>query len=149
MSEQALFYDQNEVKIFEYFNGTEIVACDPYDIMLKIASFDDFDWEAAFGTFIKREIELENGQVNVKDAGEAARITQELIEKLRGVFGIEPLARTPAGVYVGLGGSQVIKVLMNWHEFLSTLKKTDEDTPTSPPNTDSVGPEENSLIPNG
>jgi hypothetical protein len=149
MSEQALFFDPNEVKIFEYYNGEQLVAVDPYDVMLKIASFDDFDWEAAFGTFLKHEMDLEAGVENIKEAGEAARMTMGLIDKLRGVFNIEPLHRTGEGTYVGLGGSQVLKVLMDWHEFLSTLKKTEEDTPTSAPNTEPAGWVENSLTPNG
>jgi hypothetical protein len=139
MSEQPLFFDPNEVKIFEYFNGEQIVAVDPYDVMLKIASFDDFDWEQAFGTFLKHEMDLEAGIDNMKEAGDAARMTIGLIDKLRGVFGIEPLHRTGDGTYVGLGGSQVLKVLMNWHEFLSTLKKTDEDMPTSQPSMEPAG----------
>jgi hypothetical protein len=138
-----LFYDSNEVKIFEYFNGSELVAIDPYDVMLKIASFDDFDWEQAFGSFLKREIEIEEGNLNVKDAGETARMTMSLIEKLRGVFGIAPLHRLADGSYQGLGGSQVLKVLMDWHEFLSELKKTEDDSQISPPNTVADGLAEN------
>jgi len=148
MSEPALFFDPNEVKIFEYYNGEQVVAVDPYDVMLKIASFDDFDWEQAFGTFLKHEIELESGTESSKDAGDAARMTIGLIEKLRGVFAIEPIHRTGEGTYVGLGGSQVLKVLMDWHEFLSGLKKTDVDTPTSQPNTESDGLVENLPTPN-
>ena len=144
-----IFYDPSELKIFEYYNGEQIVAVDPYDVMLKIASFDDFDWEAAFGTFLKQEIDAEAGKVNPKEAGDAARMTMELIDKLRGVFAIKPLQRAPDGTYVGLGGSQVIKVLMDWHSFLSDLKKKDEDTPTSPPSTEAAGSEGNSLTPNG
>jgi len=144
----ALFFDPNEVKIFEYYNGEEMVATDPYDVMLKIASFDDFDWEEAFGTFLRHEIEVESGTESSKDAGDAARMTIGLIDKLRGVFDIKPLHSTGNGTYVGLGGSQVLKVLMDWHEFLSTLKKTDADTPTSQPSTESDGSEENLPTPN-
>lgn len=139
MTDPNLFYDPSELKIFEYYNGEKIVAVDPYDLMLSIASIDDFDWELAFGMFVKQEV----GEATPKDAGEAARMTQGLIEKLRGVFGIVPLERCPDGSHIGLGGSQVLQILMSWHTFLSDLKKKEDDLPTLPPNTDAGGSDAN------
>ncbi len=143
METTPVFFEPSEVKIFEYYNGESITAADPYDIMLQIASFDDFDWDLAFGTFIKQEMDIESGQVNPRESAEAARMTMELIDKIRTVLQIKPLRRLPDGSYEGLGGSQVLKVLMDWHSFLSNLKKTDVDTATLPANTDSDGLVEN------
>jgi hypothetical protein len=123
-----MFYSDEERNIFEYFNGKTIVGVDPYDIQLKIAAMEDFDWELAFGVFMK-----DHESATPADNREAAQISIEMISKLRAVFDIAPLEKTPEG-YVGLGGSGVLKVLTDWFEFISDLKKKDESTPTSPPN---------------
>ena len=143
-------FQEDDKKIFEYFNGTETVCEDPLDIHLKLMSDTSFDWEVvwmqwsssmeALGGFEDEDKEKEiDEKALAKFAPELASSMGKLIVKGRELFNLPKLHRDDSGEVVGVSSTQVMVVLKDYLMFMSDVKKNTDESQTSVGSTEQVG----------
>jgi len=148
-----MFYSDEEVRIFEYYNGEKTLCVDPLDIQLKLMSDMNFDWDVllmqwessmeALGHFKEEGDNTEiDEKTQKKFAPELANAMEKLIAKSRSIFGLADLGKNEEGEFTGVPSSKVMEVLTSYMVFMNDVKKKDESTPTSAESTEQDGSEE-------
>jgi len=147
------FYSDEEVKIFEYYNGEVTRYVDPLDIQLKLMSDTSFDWDhillvwqtsmEALGHFKDENDDTPiDEEVAKRFAPELADSMGKLIVKSREVFGLPDLGKNEDGEYTGVPATKVMDVLSQYMMFCAELKKTADDTQISAESSEQDGSEE-------
>ena len=148
-----MFYSDEEVRIFEYFNGTETLCVDPLDIQLRLMSDQSFDWDVilmkwessmeALGHFKDANDDAPiDDKVTKKFAPELAEAMEKLIVKSREIFGLPELGKNDEGEYTGVPSTKVMEVLSQYMVFMADVKKKEDDMRTSAENTEQDGLED-------
>lgn len=116
-------YKPRERLIYRYFNGSEVVAADPFPLQMGLLEKEGLDQDLKIMSSQSIPLTGENGTLGT---------VVEIVNHVRKVFQVEPY-KNANGKESGLTDKECLELLGHFFGWLMTQKKSMPDSPTSWP----------------